>query len=121
MRLNTMTPTIHTGSLRRTVIHSIQQAYHQSIAVLHNQHPEYRRLAQPEFEYRCLAQPESEYRRLAQPVSEYRRLAQPAGDSLAGPSLQHSDPSPAPLEPHTELPTTTLTAAIPMGSHPMLT
>ena len=43
-----------------------------------------------------------------------------AGNSLVGPSLQHSDPSPASLVP-TELPSTAPVATIPTGSHHMLT
>ena len=43
-----------------------------------------------------------------------------AGNSLVGPSLQHSDPSPASLVP-TELPSTAPVATILTGSHHMLT
>ena len=43
-----------------------------------------------------------------------------AGNSLTGPSLQHSDPSPVAFMP-TELPHAALVATIPTGSHHMLT
>ena len=43
-----------------------------------------------------------------------------AGNSLAGPSLQHSDPSPTSLVP-TKLPPTTSVATIPTGSYHMFT
>ncbi|RVW36119.1 Retrovirus-related Pol polyprotein from transposon RE1 [Vitis vinifera] len=42
-------------------------------------------------------------------------------DSLIGPSLPHSDPSPTSLELTTELPTPAPIVATPMASHPMIT